>query len=822
MNKWIICFATAFIFLMVEVAFAGTIQLPKTGQTKCYDSDGNEIMCAGTGQDGEIQAGVAWPDPRFTDNSDGTMTDNLTGLMWTKDANLPGGTTDWQLALDYANSLTLAGYSDWRLPNVNELESLVNGAEANTAAWLNAQGFTNVQADSYWSSTTYAPSTDDAWIVNMWFGYVHAVFKSSYYVWPVRSGQCGSLDHSVICLPKTGQTKCYNTSGGEIPCADTGQDGEIQAGVARPDPGFTDHGDGTITDNLTGLMWTKNANLTGGTTNWQQALDYANNLTLAGHSDWRLPNRKELHSLQDFSRYNTALPAGHPFTNVRASYYWSSTAYTLEPVYAWFVDMWNGYVHYGSKSSFVYVWPVRGGQLLTLIKQVDKLFAGTGNELTYTLTYRNLGKKDATNVVIEDTLPTDLELVEGSISNGGTYDPEAKRITWNIGSLPIGGDAQTVTLKAKVVEGTADGTKIVNTARISSTEQTIATISSVTTTIGSPSITNISPNNGGNAGTVTVTIKGTNLDPSAQVKLIKTGEAEIIGTGITGSSAGTQLTATFDLVGRLPGICDVVVINPGGQTSTLSNAFTIESGGEAKLWVEIVGSDRIRVGRTSTFTVRYGNAGNIDATYPWLAIGLPQNVPNNVDIPWALPHVTPEEPSDSNGIKVTLINLPPLATGQADSINVYITPSTAGSVKVQARITEDPDTYFQSMLSLPDVIHLATSSDIPTSLFMKKASPDEYPQIDMGLTPPPGYVMMWDLRQQGVNNWEFHIAKSVGDGKFIEMTPSDSGPDLRISDTLATDRLSVLSPSYEGALRPPLYTEQHGQEIQEMAQDLIE
>jgi len=368
--KRIICFIMAAMILMAGSAFAGTIELPKTGQTTCYDTSGSVIPCPLTGQDGEIQAGVPWPDPRFTDNGNGTMTDNLTGLMWTKDAN-PGGYQTWQQALDYANGLTLAEYSDWRLPNVNELESLINANEANSATWLNAQGFTNVQASYYyWSSTALARSPDCAWIVLMWNGDVLATFKSGShpYVWPVRGGQCGSLDHSVICLPKTGQTKCYNTSGGEIPCAGTGQDGEIQAGVARPDPGFTDHGDGTITDNLTGLMWTKNANLPGGAKNWQQALDYANNLTLAGYPDWRLPNRKELYSLQDFSRYNPSLPAGHPFTNVQAiSDYLSSTTDAGSTDNAWGVGIYDGHVDNGNgdKSSGgnnTYVWPVRGGQ----------------------------------------------------------------------------------------------------------------------------------------------------------------------------------------------------------------------------------------------------------------------------------------------------------------------------------------------------------------------------------------------------------------------------------------------------------------------------
>jgi hypothetical protein len=356
------------LIFLSSFAFAGTVNLPKTGQTKCYDTAGNEIPCTGTGQDGEIQAGVPWPEPRFTDNGDGTITDNLTGLMWTKDANLPGGYKTWQQALDYCNNLTLGGYTDWRLPNVNELESLFNCAEVNTATWLNSQGFTKVQAIDYWSSTTYAYDPGYAWFVYMGRGIQYGS-KSyySFYVWPVRGGQCGSLDHSVICLPKTGQTKCYNASGGEIPCAGTGQDGEIQAGVARPDPGFTDHGDGTITDNLTGLMWTKNANLPGATTNWQQALDYANNLTLAGHSDWRLPNVNELKSLVNADESNSAAWLNSQgFTKVQQDNdYWSSTTFAAtNPSAAWVVYMGSGVVSYSFKSfSYYYVWPVRGGQV---------------------------------------------------------------------------------------------------------------------------------------------------------------------------------------------------------------------------------------------------------------------------------------------------------------------------------------------------------------------------------------------------------------------------------------------------------------------------
>ncbi len=74
-------------FYVIPVTKKNYAPVQKTGQTKCYDTRGGEIVCSGTGQDGEFQKGVAWPNPRFTDNNNGTVKDNLTGLVWLKDAN---------------------------------------------------------------------------------------------------------------------------------------------------------------------------------------------------------------------------------------------------------------------------------------------------------------------------------------------------------------------------------------------------------------------------------------------------------------------------------------------------------------------------------------------------------------------------------------------------------------------------------------------------------------------------------------------------------------------------------------------------------------
>jgi hypothetical protein len=345
------------------------VNLPKTGQTKCYDTAGTEISCAGTGQDGDIQAGVAWPNPRFTVSGD-CVTDNLTGLIWAKNGNLPNGTRTWQEALDYVASINsgpgLCGYHDWRLPNVNELESLVNSEQANQATWLNGQGFINVQSNGYLSSTTFAVDTNGVWNVAMWDGNVGVIDKRNYYdyVWPVRAGQSGSPDPSYPAnIWKTGLNVSYAT----------GDDGDMKRGVTWPNPRFTDNSNGTVTDNLTGLIWTKDTNAPGpsvcnpGTSKkWQDALDYIkclNNNSYLGHNDWRLPNRIELRSLIDYSNYNPALPTGHPFTNVQSYGYWSSSAGAASTSVAWIVAMWNGYRGYYNKEDYdLYVWPVRAGQ----------------------------------------------------------------------------------------------------------------------------------------------------------------------------------------------------------------------------------------------------------------------------------------------------------------------------------------------------------------------------------------------------------------------------------------------------------------------------
>jgi len=170
-------------------------------------------------------------------------------------------------------------------------------------------------------------------------------------------------------VPNTGQITCYNENGGTINCLKTGQDGDHQAGVAWPNPRLTDNGDGTVTDNLTGLIWLKNANCFG-KQNWTNALSSANSLASgscglsdgSNAGDWRQPNLRELLSLIDYEQSDPALPSGHPFSGVQSNNYWSSSTYTRIPADGWYVYLSGGGTSANLRTATFFVWPVRGGQ----------------------------------------------------------------------------------------------------------------------------------------------------------------------------------------------------------------------------------------------------------------------------------------------------------------------------------------------------------------------------------------------------------------------------------------------------------------------------
>ncbi|MBU2652223.1 MAG: DUF1566 domain-containing protein [Bacteroidetes bacterium] len=349
MKKLIFILHFSFFIFYFSFGQQGAIQLPVTGQTTSYYP----------GDDGDLQMGVQWPTQRFTDHGNGTCTDTLTGLIWLTDGNLMAsrdpdfdqdynagdGSVNWTTALDYVARLNqdhYLGYNNWRLPNIQELMSLLDLGVPDTALSLN-HPFHNIQ-QSYWSSTT-GYDKGIAFVINMfeweinsvpdgWPGQVHwyrkeldlnyYADKRKVYVLPVR----GELGNGLIKLPRTHQEKSYYP----------GDDLDLSFGIPWPTPRFIDHNDSTVTDRLTGLMWTQNANPFGlfgfgwedGIT-WGQALGYIdslNNLYYSGHNDWRLPNRNEMLSLRDFGGeyLYSHLPQNHPFTHPHSSYWTSTTS----------------------------------------------------------------------------------------------------------------------------------------------------------------------------------------------------------------------------------------------------------------------------------------------------------------------------------------------------------------------------------------------------------------------------------------------------------------------------------------------------------------
>jgi len=190
----------SFFLLTVQTVQAALIQLPRTGQTVSYAA----------GDDGALQKGVT-ASPRFTDNNDGTVTDKLTGLVWLKDANAPCffGTQSWSAALTRVKSIATgtcglsdnSNAGDWRLPNVVELESLLDLAHFNPAL---PAGYpftilpitdnstippTTSLPNIYWTSSSDPLHPSFALTVDILSGIIFRYDKAllPYYIWPVRT-----------------------------------------------------------------------------------------------------------------------------------------------------------------------------------------------------------------------------------------------------------------------------------------------------------------------------------------------------------------------------------------------------------------------------------------------------------------------------------------------------------------------------------------------------------------------------------------------------------------------------------------------------------
>jgi len=255
-----------------------------TGQTIFFNAtseiDRPELGEAFFGQDAQYMGNA----PSYTDNGDGTVTDNVTGLMWEQDFR----TVRFDDAAADAAAATTGGYDDWRVPTIKELYSLIL--------------FTGNQGTGPPDSAT-APSDAVPFLDTDVFNFEYSP------VGRYIDAQCISATRYTSTTMGGNETFFgVNFADGRIkgyPTAGNPQNPEFTARYVRGGEGygvndFDDNGDGTVTDNATGLMWVTADS--GDGLDWQDALAYAEDLSLAGHDDWRLPNAKELHTIVDYSR----------------------------------------------------------------------------------------------------------------------------------------------------------------------------------------------------------------------------------------------------------------------------------------------------------------------------------------------------------------------------------------------------------------------------------------------------------------------------------------------------------------------------------------
>jgi len=305
-HQWAV--SSVISFTKGDAAFSN---LPDTGITECYDNT-QEIECPAPGQPFYGQDAQYVTNPMsYTISPDGlTVTDNVTGLAWQREDD--NQTRNWESALAYCEDLDLGGHTDWRLPNEYELVSIVDYGRDLPS--IDTIAFPGTMADHYWSSCTTVYDAGRAWLVYFYTGDVYD----------------GDKTH-------TEYVRCVR--GESI----------VQS--------FTDDLDGTVTDNVSGLMWQREDDKE--LRSWESALAYCEDLNLGGHSDWRLPDIKELMSIVDNTRYNPAINTG-AFPGTNSSYdYWPSSTFTNYAGYTWGVKFSSGSAYANTKAATGYVRCVR-------------------------------------------------------------------------------------------------------------------------------------------------------------------------------------------------------------------------------------------------------------------------------------------------------------------------------------------------------------------------------------------------------------------------------------------------------------------------------
>ncbi len=309
-----ILMAVLSVFLLSAQAWAGSYPIVDTGQNACFNNS-RQIGCPDVGDDFSGQdAQYKGHTPQYANNSDGTVSDLVTGLMWVK---ARGNKVSFNQAMNDAASCRVGGYDDWRAPTIKELYSLMdfNGwgmmKASNSIPYLDTRYFDFKYGDTNkgervidcqdWSSTEYVHKTmnmnDTVFGVNFADGRIKGYGK----------GRGNRVTTKYIRYVRGNPQYGHNA--------------------------FLKNLDRTITDKATSLIWQKKDSGRG--LNWEDALAYCENFDLSGESDWRLPSAKELQSILDYTRSpkttNSAAIDPKFYTTDKEGWYWSSTTHLDGP-----------------------------------------------------------------------------------------------------------------------------------------------------------------------------------------------------------------------------------------------------------------------------------------------------------------------------------------------------------------------------------------------------------------------------------------------------------------------------------------------------------
>lgn len=315
------CFLGSLTALSVQAqAIYRTVKkLPDTGQYLSYTNT--------YGEDHDYNTNP----PKLALYGKGMVYDSVTTLVWQQG---DGGEMTWQQAKRYCDTLTLGGFNDWILPNPYEAFTILNLQNPNPA--LDTKLFSKTGAEYWYTSFEQINDTSKVWVIN-------------------AGGGVGN--HPKAETISMGGTKKFHVRAMRYTT-------NPQTVPQR----FTDNGNGTVTDNLTDLMWVQVCN--SATSTWEDAILLSEYNTTAGYSDWRLPNIKELHSLNDEKRFQPSVNST-AFPNLPISKFWSSTTLQNQSTKAWYYDNQYGITTYDVKSALHYVMMVRDANATSGIESLE-------------------------------------------------------------------------------------------------------------------------------------------------------------------------------------------------------------------------------------------------------------------------------------------------------------------------------------------------------------------------------------------------------------------------------------------------------------------